>query len=184
MPFRWVEDTAELDSIGIAIVDLINLTVADDGMLGYPELLTPDQGRDFIRQTKLSIAHDGTQLLCCEIDQEVRGMLMLKRSASPTTRHIANLSKCITHPTVRHTAVFIDGLRLVAKRAKELAVEILTLDVRGGTKAYKLWQHCGFRTYGTLPDYARYRGISYEGHYLWQRTVELEKTLISMERGI
>jgi L-amino acid N-acyltransferase YncA len=179
MLMKWVEDPAEMAAASHGVIDLINLTSAEDGILGYPEVLTPQQGSRFIEQTLDAIQQHGAQVLLCWIEETVSGLLIMRPSEAPNTRHIANLSKCVIHPAYRRGTLFAAGLVTVVERAKALAIEILTLDVRSNTPACRLWQHCGFKTFGILPDYARYRGVSYEGHYLWQHTKDLEGVLAS-----
>lgn len=56
-------------------------------------------------------------------------------------------------------------------------IELLTLDVREGTRAHRLWQRFGFQTYGVLDDYARVNGVKHRGHYMAQSVQSLAQRL-------
>lgn len=61
--------------------------------------------------------------------------------------------------------------------ARTLGIELLTLDVREGSRAHRLWSTLGFASFGVLNDYARVNGVSHRGHYMVQRVDDLAARL-------
>ncbi|MDP9150276.1 MAG: hypothetical protein M3O36_10095 [Myxococcota bacterium] len=178
---EWVDQPAGVDENSAAIVELMNASSDDDGILGYPDPLTPEQARGFIETLRFAVATGAVQLMLYRIDDAVRGMVQLNVSHAPNSLHIANLSKGVMHPEARGLAAMRVAFAAIVERARELAIEVLTLDVRQGSKACLIWHHYGFTTYGILPDYIRYAGKSHDGDYMSQRVDNLAAFLRSQE---
>jgi ribosomal protein S18 acetylase RimI-like enzyme len=98
-------------------------------------------------------------------------LVILSRSSMPNCRHIADLSKGVVHPSYRGSGLVARAFSEVVRLCQAQGIELLTLDVREGTRAHRLWQSFGFQTYGVLDDYARVDGVKHRGHYMAQ-TVE------------
>jgi hypothetical protein len=69
------------------------------------------------------------------------------------------------------------ALAEIVSRARELGVEQFELDVRENSRAHRLWQQMGFRTWGVMDDYARVNGCAYRGHYMRQSVDDLSNRL-------
>jgi hypothetical protein len=160
-----------------AIVALLAASVEDNGLLGYPDEVTPAQADGFVRGLQDMVDSGAGHLLLCEDEDGVCGMAVMRTNGMPNCRHIADLSKGFLHRRVRGGAAILEKFAQICAKARACSVEVLTLDVREGSAAHRVWTRLGWRTYGVLPDYARYRGQSYSGHYMWTTVAELERAL-------
>jgi hypothetical protein len=60
----------------------------------------------------------------------------------------------------------LDGWAHAVDRVGQIGGEIITLEVRADGPEM-LWKRLGFQSYGILADYARVRGTSITGHYMY-----------------
>lgn len=172
---RWLRqidaDTAQ------QIVELINSTVEDGGTLGYERVMTPEQGVEFSLSLQSRLQEGGTHALLGSNGYEPVCFVMLSQSGMPNCRHIGNLSKGVVHPRHRGHGVVPRAFREIVVMARTLGIELLTLDVREGSRAHRLWSTLGFASFGVLNDYARVNGVSHRGHYMMQRVDDLAARL-------
>lgn len=165
--FQLIERPEQLERVFSSLVYLLELSSSDEAILGLAEPLSDAQAdgwrRDLCAQLdegvlKILVAVDalGDVCLCC----------MLKGSRQDTTRHIYDLQKGFIRPDLRGSGLLPQAMLQIAKVAEANKVDVLTLDVRGGSPAHHLWKAIGFKTYGILNDYSRYAGKSYAGYYM------------------
>lgn len=155
------------------IMALINSTVKDGGVLGYEHEMTIDQGVQFTNALQERIQGGNTHALLGRTSEGPACLVILSRSSMPNCRHIADLSKGVVHPSHRGSGLVARAFREIVRLCKEQGIELLTLDVREGTRAHRLWQRFGFQSYGVLEDYARVNGIKHRGHYMAQSVENL-----------
>lgn len=168
----------KIDStIALQVMELINSTTKDGGTLGYDKPMTPDQCAEFSLSLQDEIQKGDSYAILGSSPVGPACFAVIMQSRMPNCRHIANLSKGVVHPSHR-------GMGLVAKVFREIVdfseahdIELLTLDVREGTRAHLLWETLGFRSFGVLDDYARVNGVKYRGHYMSQSVENLAKRL-------
>ena len=164
-------------AIALQIMELINSTTKDGGTLGYEESMTPEQCAEFSLSLQDEIQKGDSYAILGSSDVGPACFAVITQSRMPNCRHIANLSKGVVHPNHR-------GMGLVAKVFREIVdfseahdIELLTLDVREGTRAHLLWETLGFRSFGVLEDYARVNGVKYRGHYMSQSVDHLARVI-------
>ena len=172
---RWLE---RIDpQAAKAIVELIDSTVADGGTLGFHQAMSAEQATDFCRDLQRAIDQGNGHALLGEGPDGPACFVMLTRSGMPNCRHLAELTKGVVHPRSRGRGVVRQVLGEIVLRAREIGVEQLTLDVREGTRAHRLWRHEGFVSFGVLEDYARVDGVRHRGHFMTQRVEQLATRL-------
>ncbi len=160
------------------IIELIKLSSNDDAILGYTE--NTDLHKNYFLSIEQEIKNSCLEILIGLDQSEVILCCFLKRGQQDTNRHICDLQKGFIHPRYRGSGVLGMTMLEIADLCLGNGVELLTLDVRENTRAHKLWIMCGFKTFGILQDYSRYKNASYNGHFMAQSTKDLrEKFLIS-----
>jgi ribosomal protein S18 acetylase RimI-like enzyme len=178
---RLDDDTAH------AIVDLINSTVEDGGLLGHIEPMSPATAGQFISNLSRRIDEQDVHLLLGRMPAHAGPgqpvlMALMTQSTMPNCRHTAELTKGVVHPRWRGQRLVDMALRALVDRATDLGVEQFTLDVREGSRAHRLWQRFGFVSYGVLDDYARVQGQRFRGHFMAQ-PVDVLRTRLATAAG-
>jgi hypothetical protein len=169
--FAWV---TQMDHrLQSEIRALFNASLELDDMIGFPGPLAADDD-DYLAGLQFDVAAGRKQLLVGRAaDGTFVAMALLTPSGMPNCRHLAEVSKCIIHPAWRGVGVLAAGLPELLTHCVTSGIEVLTLDVRKGTRAESLWQMLGFRVFGELPDYSRPNGRPEAGVYLWAPVHEL-----------
>jgi L-amino acid N-acyltransferase YncA len=180
---------ADVSAHAADLVAMLAASTADDGILGYAQVLTERQGESFVKGLAAMVAEGSGYLLLGSDAQGVFGMCVVKTSSMPNCRHIADVSKAYLAPRLRGTPAVLELAAAVCARSAAAGVEVLTIDVREGTKAHRVWTHLGFTTYGILDDYSRIGEQSFRGHYMRHSVAELGATLATRlgarhDRGI
>lgn len=164
--FLLIETVVELEDNFSSLMILLESSKQDDGILGFNKKLRVEEVEGYKQSLVNQIASNSMKILIARDSQKVILCCMLKGSHQQTTRHIYDLQKGLIHPDYRSKGLLQQAFFNIANIAKENDVELLTLDVREGTPAHKLWEKVGFTTFGILNDYSRYKGESYKGHFM------------------
>lgn len=174
--FLVIENRTQLELFFDSILNLLEMSTADGAILGFQKKLTETDANNYKSDLMDQIQGGTLKLLIAHTDSnEVVLNCFLKGSLQDTTRHIFDLQKGFIHPDLRGTGLLPKAMYFIAKTAKDHAVDVLTLDVRDGTPAHRLWKRVGFKTFGIMDDYSRYEGKSYLGHFMSIRTDDLLK---------
>ena len=163
--YEWVE---QLDSSMVGqIRGLFNAVLETETVIGFPRPLRSDEGSDFFEGLAFDIRLKRKQLLMIrEGGEHAAGMVILAQNSQPNCQHIAELSKCIIHPVYRGQRILDEGLKVVIARCQDIGVDIVTMDVRKGSRAEKIWLQLGFVPFGELGDYARVNGRREAGIFM------------------
>jgi ribosomal protein S18 acetylase RimI-like enzyme len=164
--FLLIETVEELDDNFSSLIILLESSKQDDGILGFNEKLRVEDVEDYKQSLVNQVASNSMKILIARDSKKVILCCMLKGSNQHTTSHIYDLQKGLIHPDYRSKGLLQKAFANIANVAKANNVELLTLDVREGTPAHKLWEKVGFTTFGILNDYSRYQGESYKGHFM------------------
>jgi len=169
--FLLIDQPQQLDRYFSSLVRLLELSIDDDAILGINQTLS-DEAVEYYRSDLKKQIEAGTLKLMIAVNENEEVILncLFKGSIQNTTKHIFDLQKGFIHPQYRHTGLLPKAMLFIAKTAKAQGVDVLTLDVRDGTPAHKLWKRVGFKTFGIMDDYSRYEGKSYHGHYMSMTT--------------
>lgn len=155
------------------LIELLKLSSADDAILGFDTTFDDQKTIQYLVSLEKEIASQSLQILVGQHQETLVVCCFFKRSHQQTTRHLCDLQKGMIHPHFRSQGLLEQTLAAIACECMAQGVELLTLDVRGGTKAHRIWEKCGFETYGILNDYSRFQGKSFDGYFMKQRTQDL-----------
>lgn len=156
---------------------LLDLSVFDQGILGFDDPGDKTAIDSYLKSLDGKLQSGNSWLLYASEDGVPVFMILMERLPHPTSHHLAELKKAIINPVHRGQGLIRLGAAEISKKAREQGIDTLLIDVRSGTRAAKLWQVLGFKVYGRLEDYARYRGHSYAGLYM-------SSTVDNLERGV
>lgn len=171
--YIWVDDPDHLRLHGEAIIEMLNGSVQDDGMLGYGARLSDDEANGFLAFWQWQLENHSAHILFARDPLGPCAMAFMRTNSNSNYQHIADLSKGYVTPRARGGLVLLNLFSRVCARAKKLGVELLTLDTREGSRALAIWQHFGFESHGCLPDYSRFGGKSHIGHFMHQKVEKL-----------
>jgi hypothetical protein len=178
--FEW-PSTVD-DFLAAQIVELMRETTLDTPIIGFGTTISDDQARRYMEELKGNLAAGKLHLLLAIANSSrLIGTCVLRRNLNPNNRHIADLAKgMISTPYRGGGLVLASAFLEIGKLCERESVELLTLDVRAGTRAHKVWERFGFETYGVLADYARVDGESIAGHFMAQSVRKLRETCRSI----
>ncbi len=163
------------DELAKAIIALMRATTQTTPIIGFSNVINDGQAQLYIEELRTNLTAGKCHLLAVLAnDGSLIGKCILRRNLNPNNRHIVDLAKGMIAERFRGgglvlAAAFIEITRLCQAEN----IELVTLDVRAGTRAHRVWERFGFRTYGILEDYARCDGQSIAGHFMSQPVAEL-----------
>ncbi|AUX23374.1 GCN5 family acetyltransferase [Sorangium cellulosum] len=167
----WVE---EIDArFAGEIRALFNAVLETEDVIGFPGPLRGGEAEPFFEGVRLDVRLGRKRALVVRSCGELVAMVLLSQNGQPNCRHLGEVSKCMIHPRHRGRGILEAGLRALCARCHELGIEVLTLDVRKGTRAEGLWRRLGFSPFGELPDYARVGGRTEAGVFMWAPVARL-----------
>ncbi|MDV5169700.1 hypothetical protein [Photobacterium rosenbergii] len=155
------------------LLELLKASQADEAILGFDETFNDTDSSLYLDDLANEITSKTLQILIGNKQESLIVCCFLKKSHQKTTRHICDLQKGMIHPSLRRSGLLQQTLAEIAQACIAQNIDLLTLDVRGGSKAHHIWQRCGFETYGVLSDYSRYGHQSYDGYFMHQKTIDL-----------
>ena len=174
--FEW---PATVDAaVAAQIVQLMRETTRDSPIIGFGTTISDEQAHRYMDELKANLAAGKLHLLLAMANSShLIGTCVLRRNLNPNNRHIADLAKgMIATPYRGGGLVLACAFLEIGKLCARESIELLTLDVRAGTRAHQIWERFGFATYGILADYARVDGESIAGHFMAQPVSKLCRT--------
>jgi len=156
-------------------IKLLSVTVDEDSILGFNQafFINNDLVSKYIGQTRADIQRGNIALLVATYKKKIIVCCTLKFSHQQTSHHICDLQKGLIHPDYRRNGLLEKSLAYIASVCIKRNIELITLDVRSNSIGHKIWNKCGFSTYGELEDYSRFNGKSYSGCFMKQSTQSL-----------
>lgn len=176
--YSWIDSPLVIDVIGDDLWNLLRSTAQDEAILGISDTADSNTKSAYLSHLKYILNGDG-HLLIGSVDGQIILTCLLLQQSLQTTNHLAELQKGVIADSYRGKRYLEGALQRIVIKSKEIGVSRLTLDVREGTAAHKLWSHWGFESFGVLDDYARHNGQSYRGHFMHQSVDNLSKKLSS-----
>jgi hypothetical protein len=161
-------------SLEEGIVQLMRETTASDPIIGFGATITDTEASQYLAELRSNLAAEKCRLLTVIAGGEVIALCTLRRNLNPNNRHITDLAKGMISHRHRGTTLLAASLHEIANQCERDGVDLVTLDVRAGTRAHQVWERFGFEIYGTLPDYARVNGESRAGHFMMQKVSDLK----------
>lgn len=170
--FTWLSSLNALELE--AIRGLLNATIERDDVVGF---VSPIASADHPYLLGLRHAVNTGAIACLAgfDGGSLVGMIHVKKDGQPNCRHRAELCKCMIHPRYRGRGILQQGLKHLLEYCRRENLEVVTLDVRKGSRAEVFWRRLGFIEYGSLPDYARVDSQPLAGSFLWASVERLGK---------
>jgi hypothetical protein len=161
------------------IIQLIRATTKGTPVIGFAAEIKDSEGARYIDDLCANLAAQKCWLLEVRSSEgSLIGLCTVRRNLNPNNSHIGDLSKGMIDQRYRGGTVLPAAFLEISAQCQANGVEILTLDVRAGTRALRIWQHYGFETYGVMLDYARSNGESFAGHFMTQKVTHLKARAI------
>ncbi|GAU07194.1 acetyl-transferase [Burkholderia stabilis] len=180
--YRWA-NTVD-DALGAQVIELMRRTSESAPIIGFAETITDAEAIRYLDELRSNLAAEKVRLLTIYASTaQLIGLCTLRRNLNPNNRHITDLAKGMIHDAYRGGGVLPAAFVEIALQCDLDNVELVTLDVRDGTPAHRVWEHYGFQIWGTLPDYARADGKVHAGHFMMQRVADLKERALGMLRG-
>ncbi|NTX28902.1 GNAT family N-acetyltransferase [Burkholderia pyrrocinia] len=180
--YRWA-NTVD-DALGAQVIELMRRTSEGAPIIGFAETITDAEAIRYLDELRSNLAAEKVRLLTIFASTaQLIGLCTLRRNLNPNNRHITDLAKGMIHDAYRGGGVLPAAFVEIALQCDLDNVELVTLDVRDGTPAHRVWEHYGFQTWGTLPDYARANGKVHAGHFMMQRVGDLKERALGMLLG-
>ncbi|WP_419690114.1 GNAT family N-acetyltransferase [Burkholderia theae] len=180
--YRWA-NTVD-DALGAQVIELMRRTSESAPIIGFAETITDAEAIRYLDELRSNLAAEKVRLLTIFASTaQLIGLCTLRRNLNPNNRHITDLAKGMIHDAYRGGGVLPAAFVEIALQCDLDNVELVTLDVRDGTPAHRVWEHYGFQTWGTLPDYARADGKIHAGHFMMQRVGDLKERALGMLGG-
>lgn len=176
MNYSWIDSALVIDVIGDDLWNLLRSTAQDEAILGIGNEADNNTKSLYLKNLKHILKGHGYLLVGSIEGQIILSCLLLQQSLQ-TMNHLAELQKGVIAKPYRGKGYLEGALQRIVIKSKEIGVSRLTLDVREGTVAHRLWSHWGFESFGVLDDYARHNGKSHRGHFMHQSVEDLEKKL-------
>lgn len=169
--YRWPEQLG--DQLGRDVIALYNEVAKTEDILGYPSVVSEGEGTAIVSSINGALHRRETKFFGIFSASHLIGMALLTPNPMPNCRHIVEWSKGIIHPNFQGRGILRSSMIELTNACLADGLELITLDVRENSRAHRLWMGLGFQQYGRLPDYARIRGSSKPGVYLYASGREL-----------
>ena len=169
--YRW--PSAIDERLGAQVIALYNDTIRTTNILGYVERLSGDAAREVIERMDESVRRREKHFFGIFFQEQLVGMALVTPNTLPNCRHIAEWSKGIIHTQLRGRGVLRRAIAAMAERCLKMGWEVITLDVRVGSRSHAVWSALGFKEYGRLPDYARVDGVTHSGAFMFAAAKDL-----------
>ncbi len=131
------------------LVDLVQAVAATGGAVGWLSVPPAEEVLGWLERllasgARLAVCTDGGTVLACGAWRRYDGVVL---------HALAQVTKVMTHPDARGRGAARSVMELLLHDAREAAVEVLTLDVRGNNHAaLRLYAGLGFVVTGRRPD--------------------------------
>ncbi|MEV5767073.1 N-acetyltransferase [Micromonospora sp. NPDC052213] len=128
--------------------------VSGGAALGWVEPPSRDEVAELLGHVVSAVQAGDAALRVAYLDRRLVGLGYWLRYARPTHRPHADLEKIAVDPAAHGRGVGRALTAALIADAREVAIEVLTLDVRGdNTNALHLYRSLGFTEYGRLPGF-------------------------------
>lgn len=157
------------------VIELMRETTLDAPIIGFGTAIADQEAQAYLTELRGNLQAGKCKLLTIYANTgDLIGLCTLRRNLNPNNRHITDLAKGMIAKRCRGGDVLAAAFHEICLECERDGVELLTLDVRAGTRAHAVWTSCGFTTYGILPDYARVNGDRIAGHFMMQEVAALK----------
>ena len=148
--YAWASDVDA--ALGPQVIELMRETTSDAPIIGFGATIAYQEAQAYLTELRENLQTGRCKLLTIYANTgDLIGLCTLRRNLNPNNRHITDLAKGMIAKKCRGGDVLSAAFHEISLECERDGVELLTLDVRAGTRAHAVWISCGFTTYGTLP---------------------------------
>lgn len=151
MRIRRITDATPADIDGLC--DVLVDCVESGASVGFMLPMTPGKALAFWRNVAGSAARGERILLVAEEGGRIVGTVQVVLDLPENQPHRADVAKMQVHRSQRKRGIGEALMRAAETAAKEAGRRLLVLDT-ASADAERLYERCGFRRVGTIPDYA------------------------------
>lgn len=112
-----------------------------------------DQAEQWWRQT-LTESHAKAVFLTARENTEIVGTVQMHPAWAPNQPHRAEVVKLLVDPRRRGRGIGARLMQAIEDVARASGINLLTLDVKRGGAAERLYRRAGWTYVGAIPDYA------------------------------
>lgn len=172
--FYFIENIYDFERYKEDLLSLLNKSLDDDAILGFNKKLDDEEKARYLDILRNNLKAEVLVILVgIDVNDKVISTCQIKTTLQNNTKHIADLQKGIIDPEYRRTSLLNLTLHEISSYCLRRRIELLTLDVRENTPAHKVWLKYGFKVYGVLEDYSRFKKEKYNGVYMVQASQAL-----------
>jgi ribosomal protein S18 acetylase RimI-like enzyme len=143
-------NAATVDALAALIVE----TVAGGGSVSFMHPFALEDARTFWRGS-LTAANEGQRIVLGAFDGDLLvGTLTLLLDCPPNQPHRAEFAKMMTRPSYRGRGVATALIGAAEQIARAKGRTLIVLDTASDGGAGSLYERCGFRLAGEIPNYA------------------------------
>lgn len=157
------------------VIRMLAASVADDGILGYAQELSDEDGAAFCDDLQRRLSSGEALVLIGDDEWGTVAVCVATVSSMPNCRHIAEVSKAFLDARVRGSGAVTELVTAVCTRMADEGVELLRIDVREDSPAHRVWTRFGFTTFGVLEDYSRVGESRFRGHFMQHSVAALSE---------
>lgn len=136
------------------LCEMLVETVADGGSVGFMHPLAPGDAAAFWDGALGAAARGARIVLGAWADERIVGTVSLILDLPPNQPHRAEIAKMMTRVAWRGRGVARTLLETAEKLATERGRTLLVLDTASDDGASGLYEKCGYRFAGEIPDFA------------------------------
>lgn len=140
---------ADIDGLADVLVDCVE----GGASVGFMLPMTRAKALAFWRKVADSAAREERILIVAEEGGRIVGTVQVVLDLPENQPHRADVAKMQVHRSQRRKGVGEALMRAAETAAKEAGRTLLVLDT-ASAEAERLYERCGFRRVGTIPDYA------------------------------
>lgn len=160
----------------LLMLDMWTKMVEEDNNNGF---LSERTIEDYYFRRLANDVEEGLKRLLVIKDEEGKylGQLVLNLFHQDTYGHRADVSSLMLLKEARDAKTSMEIANCLIEKCESLHLDIITIDVRGGTSQERLWKYLGFEIYGKMPFYSKVQEDTYHGIFMYQK-VETMKSLM------
>ena len=137
------------------LIALLTDSVNSGASVGFIRPLETREAENYWISIEPSLKEGSRTLLVALIQGEVAGAIQLAFCGKKNGLHRADIEKLMVHTTYRRQGVARRLLDAAEALARDTGRTLLVLDTRTGDAASLLYQQCGYREAGKIPQFVK-----------------------------
>ena len=156
---------AHVDELAAVLVDCVE----GGASVGFLPPLTRARAVEFWRRQAAGVEDGTAPVFVARFDGPIIGTVQLKLAQFENQSHRADVAKLLVHSSARRRGIAQALMARLEDEARSLGRWLLVLDTLEGSDAERLYRRLGWRSAGSIPDYALVPGGSAATTLFWKR---------------